>query len=222
MAADVGRMGGLITDRLPDMLRLPDMDRQKTRPRPEALPDIRPRRDMDLPLHPRPARPDRKLCPHRGARAASPKEGIMRATTIVLSLVSLLFSSGFSLSLAQSAQPAPAQPVPWHPCAQITAACTQAGFVPNGAKTGVGIEVDCIRPIIFGTPQRQRASKPLPPLDPHVVSACKEESEFRNGWRATIICVQDTMMKIIILVVLTFALIALANRTPTKATDPGP
>jgi hypothetical protein len=29
-------------------------------------------------------------------------------------------------------------------------------------------------------------------------------------------------MKIIILVVLTFALIALANRAPTKATDPGP
>jgi hypothetical protein len=100
----------------------------------------------------------------------------MRSTTIVLCLVGLLFSSGFSLSLAQSAQPAPAQPVPWHPCAQITAACTQAGFVPNGAKTGVGIAVDCIRPIIFGTPQRQRATKPLPPLDPHIVSACKERN----------------------------------------------
>ena len=47
------------------------------------------------------------------------------------------------------------------------------------------------------------------------------ESEFRNGWRATVIRVQDTMMKIIILVVLTFALIALANRAPTKAADPG-
>jgi len=100
----------------------------------------------------------------------------MRATTIVLSLVGLLFSGALSLSLAQSAQPAPAQPVPWHPCAQITAACTQAGFVPNGAKTGVGIAVDCIRPIMFGTPQRQRATKPLPPLDPHVVSACKERN----------------------------------------------
>ena len=101
---------------------------------------------------------------------------IMRATTIVLSLVGLLFSGALSLSLAQSAQPAPAQPVPWHPCAQITAACTQAGFVPNGAKTGVGIAVDCIRPIMFGTPQRQRDTKPLPPLDPHVVSACKERN----------------------------------------------
>jgi hypothetical protein len=153
MAADVGRMGGLITDRLPDMRHLPDMDRQKTRPRPEALPDIRRRRDMDLRLHPRPARPDRKLCPHRAARTASQsKRGIMRAMTIVVSLVGLLFSSGFSLSLAQSAQPAPAQPVPWHPCAQITAACTQAGFVPNGAKTGVGSQWIVSSPLCSGRP----------------------------------------------------------------------
>jgi hypothetical protein len=73
-------------------------------------------------------------------------------------------------SLAQPAQAAPAQaqtaPVPptqppsaqsapnrVGPCAQITAACKQAGFVPNGAKTGVGIVVDCVRPIMVGTPQ---------------------------------------------------------------------
>jgi len=59
---------------------------------------------------------------------------IMRATTITLSLIGLLFTGVFSLSLAQ-----PTQPVPWHPCAQIRAACTQAGFIPNGAKMGVGI-----------------------------------------------------------------------------------
>jgi hypothetical protein len=97
----------------------------------------------------------------------------MRATTITLSLVGLLFTGVFSLSLAQPARPAPAQPVPWHPCAQIRAACTQAGFVPNGAKTGVGIAVDCIQPIMMGTPQRQQATKTLPPLDPQIVSACK-------------------------------------------------
>ena len=103
--------------------------------------------------------------------------GIMRATTITLSLGSLLFTGVFSLSLAQPAQqPAPAQPVPWHPCAQIRAACTQAGFVPNGAKMGVGIEIDCIQPIMVGTLQRQQATKPLPPLDPQVVAACKERN----------------------------------------------
>jgi len=95
----------------------------------------------------------------------------MRATTITLSLIGLLFTGVFSLSLTQ-----PTQPVPWHPCAQIRAACTQAGFIPNGAKMGVGIAVDCIKPIIIGTPQREQATKPLPPLDPQVVRACKERN----------------------------------------------
>jgi hypothetical protein len=97
--------------------------------------------------------------------------GIMRATTITLSLVGLLFTGVFSLSRAQ-----PTQPVPWHPCAQIRNACTQAGFVPDGARMGVGIAVDCIKPIIAGTPQRKQATKPLPPLDPQVVAACKERN----------------------------------------------
>jgi hypothetical protein len=100
----------------------------------------------------------------------------MRATTITLSLVSLLFTGVFSVSLAQPPQPEPAQPVPWHPCAQIRMACSQAGFVPNGAKMGVGIAVDCIRPIVVGMPQREQATKPLPPFDPQVVVACKARS----------------------------------------------
>jgi hypothetical protein len=98
----------------------------------------------------------------------------MRATVITLSLVGLLFT-GVSLSLAQPAQ-TPAVQVPWHPCAQIRAACTQAGFVPNGEKVGAGMTVDCIKPIMVGTPQRQQATKPLPPLDPQVVVACKERN----------------------------------------------
>jgi hypothetical protein len=83
-------------------------------------------------------------------------------------------------------QPAPAQsapaesptvqPGPERPCAQIRAVCTQAGFVPNGANMGVGIIVDCIRPIIAGTPQRRRATKPLPQIDPQVVIACKNQN----------------------------------------------
>ena len=97
--------------------------------------------------------------------------GIMRATTITLTLVGLLFTGVSSLSQAQ-----PTQPVPWHPCAQITAACTQAGFVPYGAKLDVGIAVDCIKPIMAGTPQRKQATKPLPLLDPQVVAACKERN----------------------------------------------
>jgi hypothetical protein len=84
--------------------------------------------------------------------------------------------------LAQAAESAPTQPVPWHPCARIAAACTQAGFVRNGAKIGAGIMVDCIQPIIAGTPQRKQATKALPQIDPQVVAACnKRNPNFGKG-----------------------------------------
>ena len=99
----------------------------------------------------------------------------MRATTTTLSLVGLLFNGAFNISVAQIPLPI-TQSVPWHPCAKITAACSQAGFVPNGAKVGFGIAVDCIRPIMVGTPQRKQATKALPQVDPQVVQACKERN----------------------------------------------
>jgi hypothetical protein len=85
---------------------------------------------------------------------------------------------------AAPAQAAPAQPAPVEaapdaparPCAQIREACAQAGFVPDGANMGLGIIVDCIRPIIAGTPQRRRAAKPLPDIDPQIVVACKHRN----------------------------------------------
>jgi hypothetical protein len=89
---------------------------------------------------------------------------------------------------AQSApaQSAPIQPAPKGACAQIRAACTQAGFVLNGVNMGVGMVVDCIRPIITGTPQRNRATKPLPQIDPQVVIACKNQNpNFGMGSGAT-------------------------------------
>jgi hypothetical protein len=96
-------------------------------------------------------------------------KGIVRATTITLTLVGLLFTGVFSLSLAQ-----PTQPVPWHPCAKIAQACTRAGFVPNGAKSGLGIMSDCIRPIMLGTTKQQATA--LPQIDPQIVAACKERN----------------------------------------------
>jgi hypothetical protein len=117
----------------------------------------------------------------------------MRATTILtgLFLVGLL-----SPSLAQPApptpaapgQPAPVQPVPKRggPCAQIAAACQQAGFVRNGAKSGIGIVVDCIRPIMVGTPQGVQGVKPLPQIDPQLVAACKQQNpNFGTARRAS-------------------------------------
>jgi hypothetical protein len=65
-------------------------------------------------------------------------------------------------------------------CAAIRALCEQAGFVRGGARTGDGLFVDCIAPIIQQTPQPPRASRPLPKIDPQLVADCKaQKSELR-------------------------------------------
>ena len=61
---------------------------------------------------------------------------------------------------------APRQPA----CVEIMAVCEQAGFVRGDAKAGDGLFVDCVVPILRGTPQRRRASKPLPQVDPRLVA----------------------------------------------------
>jgi hypothetical protein len=105
----------------------------------------------------------------------------MRVTTIPLTVGGLLLIGLLSPSMAQPT--APAQPAPkGGPCAQIAAACKQAGFVPQGGKTGAGLAVDCIRPIVAGTPQRKQATKPLPQIDPQVVASCKQQNpSFGTG-----------------------------------------
>jgi len=132
---------------------------------------------------------------HQMAFAAKLQSTIMRATIISLTLMSLFLAGPLNPTLAQPAPPAPAapgqsapvQPVPRRggPCAQIAAACKQAGFVPQGAKSGVGIVVDCIRPIMVGTPQGVQGTKPLPQIDPQVVAACKQQNpNFGTARRA--------------------------------------
>jgi len=58
-------------------------------------------------------------------------------------------------------------------CNQITAACGQAGFAYGRQKSGLGLEVDCIRPIMEGTSQPPQASRPSPQIDAQTVTACK-------------------------------------------------
>jgi len=62
---------------------------------------------------------------------------------------------------------------PAGPCGQIVAACQQAGFTRGGARAGEGVLVDCIRPIVQGTEQPRRATKPLPQIDSQIVAACR-------------------------------------------------
>jgi hypothetical protein len=62
------------------------------------------------------------------------------------------------------------------PCLKIKQVCEEAGFKQNALAEGLGLQVDCIRPIIEGTKQRQAAAKPLPSLDAAVVAACKAKN----------------------------------------------
>jgi hypothetical protein len=68
---------------------------------------------------------------------------------------------------------APAQAPRQGPCAQVVAACEQAGFERGAAKLGNGIQVDCVRPIMQGGVQPRRATKPLPQVGPELVAACR-------------------------------------------------
>jgi lipoprotein-anchoring transpeptidase ErfK/SrfK len=57
-------------------------------------------------------------------------------------------------------------------CEQIRAICQSAGFVQGAANLGIGLQVDCIIPIMRGTGQRPRARKPLPQVNPQLVAQC--------------------------------------------------
>ncbi len=81
----------------------------------------------------------------------------------------LLFALFMGIGVASASPPDPQQ----GPCAQIIAACQSAGFVQGGAKSGTGLQVDCIEPIMQGNAAENKASRPLPVVDPQVVAACK-------------------------------------------------
>jgi class 3 adenylate cyclase len=81
---------------------------------------------------------------------------------------------------AAGSEPAPTSDIV-APCAQIKLACEQAGFVQGAAPGGNGIQIDCVLPIMRGIRQPLWVSKPLPPIDPQVVAACKARNQtFRE------------------------------------------
>ena len=57
--------------------------------------------------------------------------------------------------------------------------CENAGFVQGAAQSGNGLQRDCIQPIMQAATQSRGASRPLPLVDPLVVTACRAaEPEF--------------------------------------------
>jgi hypothetical protein len=90
----------------------------------------------------------------------------MRRYSICVTALALIAGAG--TATAQQALP--------RPCAALRAVCLQAGFVPQGARAGDGLVVDCIRPLMQGIPQPARATKPLPAVDPQLVEACRAQN----------------------------------------------
>ena len=82
---------------------------------------------------------------------------------------------GLALMIALAASPL-ARAEERTPCLKIKQVCEEAGFKQNALTEGIGLQVDCIRPIIEGTKQRQAATKPLPAIDATVVAACKAKN----------------------------------------------
>jgi len=90
----------------------------------------------------------------------------MRQRQVLVWFLSMLTAGTMAASLSQAQR---AQ----GPCQQLRSACQAAGFAPGAAKDGTGILLDCVRPIMQGTAQRPKATKPLPQVDAGVVAACK-------------------------------------------------
>ncbi|MCC6776974.1 MAG: L,D-transpeptidase [Hyphomicrobiales bacterium] len=58
-------------------------------------------------------------------------------------------------------------------CAQVRAACQNAGFVQGAARDGIGLQVHCIVPILQGAAQPASARRPLPSIDPQLAADCR-------------------------------------------------
>src|SRR5262249_17586008 len=91
----------------------------------------------------------------------------MRRPDIRIAALAALLA-GYGTAAAQQGLP--------RACAALRTVCLQAGFVPQGARAGEGLVVDCIRPLMQGIPQPRRATKPLPAVDPQLVEACRAQN----------------------------------------------
>jgi hypothetical protein len=93
----------------------------------------------------------------------------MRLTPKSFGLCLLVAAAGAPVAAAAQAQQA---------CAQIRAACQNAGFVQGAAALGIGLQVDCVVPIVLRTPQRPWARKPLPQVNSQLIAECAAGHRF--------------------------------------------
>jgi lipoprotein-anchoring transpeptidase ErfK/SrfK len=61
-------------------------------------------------------------------------------------------------------------------------ACQQAGFVQGFARSGIGLQIHCIMPIMQERAQPLTARRPLPKVDPRLVADCRAHNpRFGQG-----------------------------------------
>jgi N-acetylglucosamine-6-sulfatase len=101
----------------------------------------------------------------------------MRQMLLPIGALCVLLAVGLAAPLA-----APA-PRDQDPCDQIKAACASAGFARGAARSGSGLRVDCVNPIMQGSDQPRRARKPLPQVDPQLVAACRASNPGAGNGR---------------------------------------
>jgi hypothetical protein len=111
---------------------------------------------------------DRKNSPQQERILMNPSTTRRSSASLCAVALAAVFSA--------AAAPLPSNAQENAPCAQIKAACTGAGFTAGKAKDGVGLMADCVNPIMQGVPQRPKAAKPLPQVDPALVAACKAKN----------------------------------------------
>ena len=66
-------------------------------------------------------------------------------------------------------------------CARVRSACLAAGFRQGAARSGRGVEVDCIDPILQHRRAPERAVLPLPRVNPQIVEACLNPAAARRA-----------------------------------------
>lgn len=91
-----------------------------------------------------------------------------------LTVCTLFVGLAAPLSAATPATATP--PVKEGPCGQITAACKSAGFIQGDYKSGKGLWLDCIDPIVRGVAQPSTSKIPLPSVSPATLAACKKKN----------------------------------------------
>jgi hypothetical protein len=92
----------------------------------------------------------------------------MMTSKFVLALAFVTFSA----PVAHADQRAVSRHAPG-PCQQIAETCKAAGFAKGDWKDGDGLWRDCINPVFQGVTAVPGATKPLPAVDPSVVTACR-------------------------------------------------